>query len=305
MGSIFYKVLAVCIITSLGYILQKKGKISQALLSDGSWLVIHIFTPSFIIYSFISNFAFSHFVTYIKLPAVALLTMSASYIVAAFCARVFKFEKDTKKSFVFLNLVINYSFLPITIIFLTHGNAGLTLLFIHNIGCSIMHWTLGVHTLAEKSISSKTALLKIFFTPGTIAIAIGIAGSFFRAHIPEFVTSTLSIVGQATIPIALIVAGGVIANVPMHIKKDLRELGLLVFTRMLVLPAIGIGIINLFDLPELARQVALTVAIMPSASTAPIFVQIYGGNTSFATKGFVITTLCSLVTIPCFYYFFA
>jgi len=71
--------------------------------------------------------------------------------------------------------------------------------------------------------------------------------------------------------------------------------------RLLVLPAIVLGVLMLFgvDMSVLTKVIAMETA-MPVATCTVIFVEQYRGNTAFASKCVLLSTLMSVVTIPIF-----
>ncbi len=304
MTEIGANVLAVCLVTLLGFALGRSGMLGRAFSGEGSRLVIYVFTPSLILHSFITRFRPEDLLVYLRLPVVGMLTVLAGYGVSRLVARAMRWDADKAKTFVFMNTVTNYSFLPITIVFLLLGDAGLLLLFIHNIGCSLVHWTLGIRELSGPSGNGRSRWRDLL-TPGVSAIGLGMALACCNAWIPESVVSALQLVGQATIPIALLVVGGMIAQTHVAVREDLPAVGLLVALRLVGVPLLAVGIISLFGLPDLARRVAVIVALMPTASTAPVFVKQYGGCVPLAAKGFLATTLASILTVPLLYALFA
>ena len=71
--------------------------------------------------------------------------------------------------------------------------------------------------------------------------------------------------------------------------------------RLLVLPAVVLATLVVFglEMTVLTKVIAMEIA-MPVATCTVIFVEQYKGNTAFASKSVLLSTLMSVVTIPIF-----
>jgi predicted permease len=68
--------------------------------------------------------------------------------------------------------------------------------------------------------------------------------------------------------------------------------------RLIILPVMIIPLLRWLPLPEDVCSIAVIVALMPSAVSSVIMTRRYGGNPDYAASTALVTTLCSIVTVP-------
>ena len=83
---------------------------------------------------------------------------------------------------------------------------------------------------------------------------------------------------------------------PKIIQK--RTLAYLSFVRLILLPAAIILIIYFLPIPAGTKKIPYIVALMPVPVSSSIMVHRYGGDPDFASRGAVVTTVVSIITIP-------
>ena len=142
---------------------------------------------------------------------------------------------------------------------------------------------------------------KELITPGFISIIIGVTLFLLDIKLPVVLGETLATVGGITTPLAMFIIGYKLGK--MKIKDMLGDWTAYIVSafRLLVLPAIVLGALVLFgvEMTVLTKVIAMEIA-MPVATCTVIFVEQYKGNTEFASKCVLLSTLLSVVTIPIF-----
>ena len=136
------------------------------------------------------------------------------------------------------------------------------------------------------------------FNPGTIALTLGFLGVALGVKLPHIIDGAFGLIGGITIPLAMLVIGGILAGQKFHKRVAVKLIIPLVLIRLLIIPALALGIGKLFSFPSLILGIFVLQAGMPSASTTPLFVQRYGGDPDLAGSGVFFTHLLSIVTVP-------
>ena len=137
-----------------------------------------------------------------------------------------------------------------------------------------------------------------------ISIVIGVVLFFTRIHLPQIFNDTIGSVGSIIGPASMIVTGMLFAGIDLKKVFANRRVYFVTFLRMLLVPLISLILIKIShmaylsaDAPKIMLIVFLAV-ITPSASTVTQMCQVYGNDSSYACAIIVVTTLCSVVTMP-------
>jgi predicted permease len=140
----------------------------------------------------------------------------------------------------------------------------------------------------------------------TIAIALALAVNFLGAarHLPECATTAVRWLGDASVPMSVILIGAVIAD---QFRPQGRRPGnaarvkLVGWALLLRLGLLPLGFLLLaMALPcsvELKRVVAIQAA-MPAATFPIVLARHYGGDAGVGTWIVLSSSLLSLITIP-------
>ncbi|MEA3369366.1 MAG: AEC family transporter [Candidatus Ratteibacteria bacterium] len=208
-----------------------------------------------------------------------------------------------KKTFLYLSSFTNCGFLAIPLALFLFGQEGVVRVVIFNLGFSVLIWTLGVSILRGGSAPfcrGTGGILKRcgIFNPGTIALALGFLGVALGVKLPYIIDGAFGLIGGITIPLAMLIIGGILAGQKFHKRISFKLIVPLVLIRLLIIPALALGIGKLFSFPSPILGIFVLQAGMPSASTTPLFVQRYGGDPDLAGSGVFFTHLLSIVTVP-------
>jgi len=135
------------------------------------------------------------------------------------------------------------------------------------------------------------------------ALILGLLVNRSVIEIPAVVIEPLQIMGNATIPLAMLLMGYMIGGVRFHRKFINLELIGVCIIKLLICPIIVAIIISPLKLDTVLRAVIIIESAMPSIASLTVFVQKYGGDEQFAATGTFITTILSVATIPLMVHF--
>ncbi len=292
------KILILSSVMGLGYYLDRAGRISRDGLQALSGLVIHYLLPCLAFSALIDNFSRDMLSRAGILPLLGFVSFVIGLLVGWVSVQGLHLAPSAKKTYVFLASVSNYGFLPLPLVYLLYGDAGVALLFFQNLGCHLFFWTFGIWGLSgwEFSLRSFRNILNSNFFALMAGLIIAVAG--WQKFVPSIVMDLARMLGLGAIPLILIVIGSTLAEIRIGRNMPWKALSMVTLVRLIVAPALFIGVLYLFDIPQAYRILCILVALMPCASSTPIFVAEYGGDRMFAAQAVLVTMLASLVTIP-------
>ena len=118
---------------------------------------------------------------------------------------------------------------------------------------------------------------------------------------PIILSEPLKKIGSITVPGALLIIGSSIAQIPL--KKMCGNIGIYAMCamRLLFLPFIVYGLTLLLTDSKTIITVNTVLFAMPVATLGTMFCLINKRDDSLVTQGIFISTIASMLTIPCVY----
>jgi len=164
---------------------------------------------------------------------------------------------------------------------------------------NVFIYTYGVICLSgERYQGSAKELLKKLVTPGLILILTALAIYVFEIRLPSLVMETIEMVGSITSPLSMLILGSTLAVYPLkEALTDLRCYGIAA-VRLLVVPLLTLAFCRMIRLDGFMTGVATLTNAMPMASMVVMFANQYDGNKELVSRGILVSTTLSVVTIP-------
>jgi len=197
-----------------------------------------------------------------------------------------------------------YLVFPLIIALLPKDRADVMLiyLFLFLLGFNILIWSLGVYLLSAHK--RKGFELGSLFSPTVVAILLGFLFVWLRIDrvVPDVVIRPFKLIGECTIPLAMLVVGGNLALI--NFSKAQVEKGALfnvILGKLVLLPVLALFIVYKFKPAPLIGLLIIIEAAVPSATSLSLISRHYnteGGD--FIGQGIFWTHLLSIFTVPLF-----
>lgn len=285
----------------IGALARLRRVITDEALDNLCRIVLYVTLPFLFIYVLSTRCNKAVLFSLWMAPLFALSIVFISYIVARAAASVLKLSPKKKETFTFLISFQNSGFLAIPIALALFGEEGVLTVVIFNIGFNILYWTFGIWLFTRSNISLKASPLKNLINTGTVALALGIIFGVFSVRLPRFFLETSKILGDATIPMAMLVVGAILAGGKFNIGVSFKEISSIIFCRLILIPLMYLIVMPYFkDISLLLRSIIILQACMPSAASSPLLAKRFGGDYDLAANGVFFTTLFSIITVPIF-----
>ena len=295
-------VFQIFLLAGVGFFLTKRKFLSSQGLDDLSRLVMDVTLPALIFCQLIKDFSFSLYSNWWVFPLisifVSLLGLSVGFLFLGFI-------KGTQEKLQFLSLVSfqNSGYLPLALVaaLLSPDKIGemFIYLFLFLMGFNLVIFSLGVHILNFHK-ERKLKIQSLFSMPVVATIlSLVLVYLGWSKFFPQIIIKPLRIFGDTTLPLAMLVVGGNLAQINLaHINK--KAVSLLILAKMIILPSIGMVLISIFKVSELIGLLIIIQLSMPSAATLSVILRGYKKDDILASQGIFITHLASIITIPTF-----
>lgn len=312
-------VLPIILLIVLGYLLRRSGFLSESFLKLGNKLVFRLCLPLLLFYNVynVSELGSFNWHTVWFSIGVALLLFLIGLLMAVF------FVKDKRRKGVVLQCVFrsNIAIIGLTLADALGGHEGVALsavvsAFVVPLFNVLAVISLSIFTGEGGHVSVKGIIKKILTNPLIIGVVLALAAVFIRSLLPvradgepvfltsrdlKFLYKAIESLAEMASPLALIVLGGQFTFGAAG--KMLRELIMGVVGRVLLAPALGIGLAILltelgimdFGPPEFTVFVALFGT--PVAVSSAVMAGEMGCDEQLAGQYVVWTSICSVFTI--------
>ena len=166
---------------------------------------------------------------------------------------------------------------------------------------TFMFWTHCRLIIAGKgNLTLKTVLKNI----NIWSIMMGLVMFALQIKLPDTINGTLSSVGMFIGPNAMLVAGMLIAAIPLRSIVSSKRIYLVTLLRLLLIPIALlvliklIGFVHWVEKGEIIVLISFLATTSPSASTVTQMAVIYNNNPQKASAIYGITTLLCMFTMP-------
>ena len=205
-------------------------------------------------------------------------------------------------SFTFSNVI--FIGLPINqIVFGTNGLLPLFAYYLIGLAC---FWSFGVYQIASAApdapeINKKSAISagKIL-NPGLIGVLVGYILVQAELGLPPVLDIALGYLANLTIPLSLLIIGANLTMFAKGIPRITKDEILVILAKFAISPLIMLVLLKIFGVTGLPFFVYLLSSTMPCHMQASIIAQNYNVEPSYASKLVGLTTLLSIITIPCY-----
>jgi predicted permease len=263
-------------------------------------IVLNVFYPALIFKSVLGNAALADPRNVFWPPVVGFVTMAGGILLAWGIGRSLGFSKGKGlRTFAFAVGVFNYGYIPIPLMESLFGRESIGVLLVHNVGCEIAIWTVGVLVLSGFSL--RDGWRRMFSGPVIALIVAGLGNVLdFDKVMPEAVDRTIGMAAACAIPVALVAIGSTLAE---SLRKPTELFSLRVTPaacalRLVLFPAIFLGLAKVLPVSQDLKRVMMVEAAMPAGMIPILIARHYGGKPLTAVQVVIGTTVFGLIAIP-------
>jgi predicted permease len=293
-------VTPVFLLVALGGLLRRIRWMSPE--ADGTLLKLgaNVLMPALIADSVLGNSLLASASELWLPPVLGFLLVAASMAVVALLLKPCRVPQATSGAGILSAGVQNFGYMVVPLAEVFYQKETLGVLFLHNLGVEVAMWCLGIWVLTRQAGGS---FWRRVINAPTLAILCSGALNLLHANewLPGFVRKSLHMLGQAAIPVALLLAGVTLYD-QLRLTHEERPrygaLSLAVAARILVLPLLYFATARWLPMPEALRSVLILQGAMPSAMMPIVICRLHNADSRFSIQIILLTTLISLVTIP-------
>ncbi len=293
---IFEVMVILLIVVIVGYAARKLGYMDYDFDKKLSCIVIDITMPLLVLSSAMCHdVPDSHLI--LPLIGVGVLTYIILLSFGFLVPRLITKNPDERGMIGFVNMFANVSFIGYYIVDAMFGTKGIFYAALLNVPYFFFIFTVGIMLIRGK-VSLRQFDYKVLISPVLIAAYIAAILVALDVETPELVARPVKLVGDITIPAALLLIGSSMAKIPLKSAFSNKKVYLVSAVRLIVVPACLYLIFMLLDVHPLINQINTVVIAMPAASLGTIFCLKYDRDPTLVTSITFVTILGCIITMP-------
>lgn len=289
------QIFILILIAACGFIAFKRGMMSEAGNRSLSKIVLYITLPAMILASVAEVPGHFTAMDILLLIALSFLSYAILGVLAFFLPLLLRGKREDYGVYAFLTMFGNVGFMGFPVLTAVFGGKAVFLAAIFNLPMNLLSFTIGVLMLAPKGTQIRA---KELLTPAVLASIAAPLLFLAPFDLPTFLYDGFSLLGSATVPLAMMMIGASIAQQPLKAIGGEPRIYAVALVKLLLCPVAIWFIFKGFVSDPLIFGTAVVLAAMPSATNTTLLCIEYGGNESLASQGVCVSTILSAVTIP-------
>ena len=302
--------IVIFILILIGALLYKKGHLTNIVSKELSWIVVNITNPMTLLSAALSE-EDKVSAGEVGIAFLCFIVMFAILIPLAYLLPVILgVDKDRRYAYRMLAIFGNVGFIGIPFSAAVLGTQSLIFVSICGLTFNMIIYTYGVASFKATAavqhpdeVQGDGFKLRNMINSGTVISVITIIVYLTNVKIPDIASSTISLIGNCTTFISMLVLGVSVAQmVPQEVFTRWR-LYVFVVIRQILIPILIVFVLRPFITNELILRTVAVMAAMPAANLPLMLAKQYGVKEDMISAGIILTTVTSIITIPAVMYF--
>lgn len=289
------QIIIIFSIAALGFLGAKCKLITKDGNKTISRLILYLTLPAMIIASVADVPSSISFGDILQIIAISFLSYGILGFIGFTISRLLKGDKKDRGLYIFVTMFGNVGFMGYPILSAIYGSQAIFIASIFNIPMNLLSFTLGVLLVAPPGTKLS---IKEFFTPSVVSSIVAPILYLLPFSIPSAFYEGCSLLGNATVPLAMLMIDSTIAHMPFKEIWNHRNLYILAAVKLLLCPFALWLLLKPFVHTPLFFGIAVILGMMPTATNSTLLCIEYGGNELLSGRCVCISTLLSAITIP-------
>ena len=284
------------IIVILGYVACKLGYMGDKFDKKLSAIVVDITCPLLVLSSVMGD-ELPDRTLILPLLGIGFLTDIILLVFGFWVPRLITKNHDDQGMIGFALMFANVGFIGYPIVSSIFGPKAVFYAALLNMPNTFFIFTAGV-MLVKGEYSLKQFNPKVLISPAMLGAFLAAILVALGIHTPDIIARPITMVGNITVPAALMIIGSSMAKLPIKEIVGSPKVYISSFLRLVVVPLSIYYLFKICGVSPLVNNVNTVVIAMPVASFGTMFSLKYGRNPTLITEMTFITTVGSIITIP-------
>lgn len=295
-------IFEVVLIAGLGFFLNKKGWFWENAGKDLTRLTMTVALPPLMVYSLYSNFTHEELIATAPDLLLPFASIFVAYLAGRLLAALLHIRKGRRGIFICTCCIANAIFIGLPVNVALFGESSVPSCMLYYIANTAMFWGLGAYLIVqdaggERHFTLKEMLLKLR-TPPLMGFLAGVILLLLNVPLPHFALTAMKYVGGMATPMALIVIGMQMSQIPLSTIHFDRELVGAMFGRFILSPLCLFLLLPWIHVSDMSSKVFLMQAGMPAMTNMTILAYSVGADAEYSTTINCVSLALGVFFIP-------
>ncbi|MBQ2896992.1 MAG: AEC family transporter [Clostridia bacterium] len=299
MQSIFVEtsnqILCLFLIVVIGFIIKKTGVVNDKMDTCVSQLQSNVIMPALVFQAFYKNFKIDVLTEKSLFLIVGAVVVVITNILSIWLAKLFSKDRFIRNIYSYSFTVSNLGYMGYSVVGAVFGEEALFNMMIFCIPFNVYIYSIGIAILNPNNpkVSFKTLINPVF-----CAMILGAVIGIINIRLPEVIVTTCSNLAACMGPLAMLVAGFVIAKYDIKELFGYKKVYVASLIRLVAIPGIVVLVMKAFGAGTDILICAVGTLAMSLGLNTVIFPAAYGGDTKTGASMALISNILGVVTIP-------
>lgn len=285
----------------LGYLARRKNLLDDHVNASLSKVVLNVTLPAQIITSFAMEGAELTNGEVGAAFGLSCLVYLFYAVLAIIFVRLMRLPRQDWGTYKYMIIFGNIGFMGFPVITAIFGAKALVYAVIMNIVFNLLVFSYGIKLITDGCENAGSFSWRKLINMPLISSALTLVLFFLHIKLPAVINTALFTMGDATTPMAMLILGCTIAEMPLRELFDEWRVYAFTALKLLAMPVLVFLLLHLlpgFDANSLLGKVLVVLSSVPVATNATMLSIEYGGNNKLVAQGIFFSTVFSVLTIP-------
>lgn len=300
---VIQQMLVLLVMMLVGYIVFRIKWLDGNACSRMSKIVVNVLNPCLMVYGVLGKEAHLEGSMLFRTLILVVIYYTALILISIPTASALHVKKGHFNLYRLMMIFSNVAFMGIPVISSIYGKESMLLIAFYNLGYNLLLYTYGIYLAAKGAGETGEGAgggmqWKKLINPGVVSCVAAIVIFATGVTVPESVCTFFDYVGNAAVPLSMILIG---ASVAQGGKKEFfldKKMYAFIAVKMLAIPIAAALLLRLVPWPAMVEGVFILMLAMPVGSIVVMLAAESGNDAIECTKGSILTTLVSVITIP-------
>lgn len=283
---------------AVGFVARKTGLITDTSSKSLSKTILCVAQPFMLVNAIMTNEYSKEGLKSFGIVLIIGIIVHAVAAAIAFIAAIRMKDQEERRISEVAMVFANCGFFGFPLVEALYGKQGLFWGAVYVIIFNVAVWTYGLFVLSRAKSSVKMNLVKMVLNFGTVPCILGVVLYLLRITFPPFVMTAISSIGAVCTPLSLIVAGGLIATIPLKRLVSNGKVYYTCFIKLLAVPIVSAVVLKLCGFNDAYVLFGATMASLPTGAIVAMFSETHDIKPNYAAHNVGMSTLLTIGTIP-------
>lgn len=287
----------IAILVGIGFFLQKRSVLGEKGDKILSKIVVDICNPALVVSTILSgNISVTH-KDFLKGLVIGAALYASFILLGLVIPRILRLPKDERRFYNLMTIYTNVGFLGIPVAKAVLPEDAIVFVIICNVAYSVLFYTHGILVISGTKEKIKPVMM---LNPGVLMSLLALVIFWFDLSFPPVLENSFNYIGNPTVFLSMVLLGTAVAK--GNLIRDIKDVRLWIFIliRMILVPLMVVFVLRKLGAPDVMVKTFCLMSAVPVGNLPLIQAQKTGQRTDILSKGIIVTTVFSFISITLF-----